>query len=253
MEDIVLSGARVVLSGYGGDAAMSPSHAYYAGLLRDLRIRKFLREAQHHIVHAKSVRGMSLRSILPSTKTPPPWKPRIPDWVDPALIDERELASRWDRWWNEYQNAVDARRQLQQPWVQRQFEVYEVHAVPVQVRYPFQDIRLVEFLLSVPNFMLADKAILREAMRGRLPEAVRTREKTPLVGDPARAMVTGSSMATLLLENAAVPGIILRDKYERMWRNYLGGFGTETTWWSWLVLHPVALQNWLCQTNSLNR
>lgn len=56
---------------------------------------------------------------------------------------------------------------------------------PVEVRYPFLDLRVVNFLLALPPFpWFYEKTILREAMAGRLPETVRRRPKTPLAGDP---------------------------------------------------------------------
>jgi asparagine synthase (glutamine-hydrolysing) len=57
--------------------------------------------------------------------------------------------------------------------------------LPVRFRHPFFDIRLVRFAASLPpEPWLMDKRILREGMRGRLPEAVRTRRKTLLVDAP---------------------------------------------------------------------
>src|SRR4029077_9736515 len=56
---------------------------------------------------------------------------------------------------------------------------------PVEVRYPFLDLRIVEYLLALPPFpWFFEKALLREAMIGCLPESVRRRPKTPLAGDP---------------------------------------------------------------------
>ncbi len=56
---------------------------------------------------------------------------------------------------------------------------------PVEVRHPFLDLRVVNFLLALPPFPLFfEKQLLREAVAGRLPESVRTRRKTPLAGSP---------------------------------------------------------------------
>jgi asparagine synthase (glutamine-hydrolysing) len=61
---------------------------------------------------------------------------------------------------------------------------------PVEVRHPFIDLRVVEYLLAVPPFPWAfKKTILREAMAGRLPEDIRQRPKTPLAGDPLTEML----------------------------------------------------------------
>ena len=52
---------------------------------------------------------------------------------------------------------------------------------PMQWLHPFLDLRVVQFLLRVPPVPWAwKKALLRRAMRGRLPEPILTRPKTPL-------------------------------------------------------------------------
>jgi asparagine synthase (glutamine-hydrolysing) len=59
---------------------------------------------------------------------------------------------------------------------------------PVEVRYPFLDLRIVDYLLAIPPFpWFFEKALLREAMAGRLPETVRRRPKTPLAVEPLNA------------------------------------------------------------------
>ena len=56
---------------------------------------------------------------------------------------------------------------------------------PVEVLYPFLDLRLVNYLLALPPFpWFFQKTLLRKAMVGQLPEKIRTRKKTPLQGDP---------------------------------------------------------------------
>jgi asparagine synthase (glutamine-hydrolysing) len=73
------------------------------------------------------------------------------------------------------------------PWWASTFETYDAGAMgsPVAMSYPFFDARVIEAALRVPSFPLcANKRILREAMRGTLPEAVRVRPKTPLAVIP---------------------------------------------------------------------
>jgi len=64
---------------------------------------------------------------------------------------------------------------------------------PVETRYPFLDLRIVNYLLALPPFpWFFQKMLLREAMAGRIPERVRVRPKTPLQGDPLSAQVRKS-------------------------------------------------------------
>ena len=66
---------------------------------------------------------------------------------------------------------------------------------PVEVRYPFLDLRLVDYLLALPPFpWFFQKALLRKVMAGKLPERVRIRPKTPFQGDPLRAHFRGNQI-----------------------------------------------------------
>jgi asparagine synthase (glutamine-hydrolysing) len=68
----------------------------------------------------------------------------------------------------------------------------------VETRYPFLDLRIVNYLLALPPFpWFFQKMLLREAMAGRLPERVRTRPKTPLQGDPFLAQLEKTGTAQL--------------------------------------------------------
>src|SRR5204863_256186 len=61
---------------------------------------------------------------------------------------------------------------------------------PLEVRYPFMDLRIVNYLLALPPFpWFFEKMLLREAMAERIPERVRLRPKTPLQGEPAAAQL----------------------------------------------------------------
>jgi asparagine synthase (glutamine-hydrolysing) len=69
---------------------------------------------------------------------------------------------------------------------------------PVEVRHPFLDLRVVNFLLALPPFPhFLDKYLLREATAGRLPEAVRTRRKTPFTGQPFKNFIARTSGKSL--------------------------------------------------------
>jgi asparagine synthase (glutamine-hydrolysing) len=56
---------------------------------------------------------------------------------------------------------------------------------PMVWRHPYLDLRVLDFMLSVPPVPWARrKLLLREAMRGRLPDAVLARNKAPLAELP---------------------------------------------------------------------
>lgn len=61
---------------------------------------------------------------------------------------------------------------------------------PVEVVYPFLDLRIVNYLLALPPFpWFFEKHLLRKAMRDRLPDTTRVRPKVAMSGDPCRALL----------------------------------------------------------------
>ncbi len=104
-----------------------------------------------------------------------------------------------------------------------------VTGVPLEIRRPLFDLRLVKFVLSVPPVPWgADKEFLRVVMRGLLPDAVRLRPKTPLAGDPVshlwkrRPGGLPPSRAELLaryVDMERVPAVKGTDSPDRRWLN----------------------------------
>ncbi|MBS0524540.1 MAG: hypothetical protein JSS04_13010 [Proteobacteria bacterium] len=65
-------------------------------------------------------------------------------------------------------------------------------------RHPYLDLRVLQFLLSVPPVPWARrKLVLREAMRGRLPAEVLERRKTPLSGNALHRALSGDDLPPL--------------------------------------------------------
>ena len=248
LAQIVASGSRVLLSGYAGDAVLMTSPTYYSDLLRNGRLLKFSVEAMHHISHQHSLAGMGLRSALRRSSGAPDWKPPMPDWIDGEFASRVGLASRWNRWWTTHQDAFDAHRQLRLTWMQRRFEANEILPFPVVSRYPFLDIRLVQFLVSIPNFMLSGKKVLRDAMSGVLPDSVRLRPKVALVGDPARTLVTNGKLDSRAWDvSERLPSPLTRDRFVTAWQSYFRKSDAESTMSTWLLFQSLAFANWMSQ------
>jgi asparagine synthase (glutamine-hydrolysing) len=69
----------------------------------------------------------------------------------------------------------------------RLFELSDagVTRCPVEVLYPFLDLRVVNYLLALPPFpWFFEKRLLRAAMGDRLPQETLSRPKTPMSDDP---------------------------------------------------------------------
>jgi asparagine synthase (glutamine-hydrolysing) len=112
--------------------------------------------------------------------------------MNPELTARLRLRERWEQVHALEQPAVhpvrpEAHSRLcHAPW-SWYFETSDagVTGVPIEIRYPFLDVRLVSYALSIPPIpWCVNKHILRVAMRGVLPDAVRLRPKAPLGGDP---------------------------------------------------------------------
>lgn len=120
-----------------------------------------------------------------------PIRTNYPTWIDEAFAKRNKLKERVRKYWSEAQ--VDKRRPatlraLQSKLWTPLLEGYDPGAtrLPLEVRHPFLDVRLVEYILSIPTTpWCVNKHILRCAMQDRLPAAVVNRPKTPLAGDPA--------------------------------------------------------------------
>jgi asparagine synthase (glutamine-hydrolysing) len=114
--------------------------------------------------------------------------------------------------------------------------------VPVEIRYPFLDVRLVSCVLAMPPLPWAvDKHLLRTAMRGILPDAVRLRPKAPLGGDPLCAHL-GKPEARRL--DRFEPTKELSRSVDRSLVPPLSGSDDP-----WLNIRPLCLNYWLDRTS----
>lgn len=111
----------------------------------------------------------------------------VPPWLGDSLLRVIDARGRW----LDVHAARHADRgarsaainNLTDPWWPSTFETYDPGAIgaPAALSYPFFDPRLVNVALRLPSFpYCSNKRVLREAMDGKLPEAVRVRPKTPL-------------------------------------------------------------------------
>lgn len=250
LERITRSGARVLLSGQGGDMVFSGSSTYYADLLRSGHFLKFATDVYRYVCHTGTFAGMGLRSALFGSKRQLSWRPPFPTWIDLDFARRAQLQDRWQTGWHAWNGISDLRHQVQRPWLSHGLESYEVLRMPVVARHPFFDLRLVTFMLSLPNKEASGKNLLRKAMRGRLPEPVRTRPKKALVGDHFRVRLSNGHWENRVRSRFA-PGkniYIDSEEYILAFNKYLAGHGQESTWSSWLVMNPIALDYWLQDT-----
>jgi len=131
------------------------------------------------------------------------------------------------------------------------FEGYDQSSTKLQleVRHPFVDLRLVEYLLAIPAApWCMNKHILRVAMKDMLPAGVLNRRKTPLQGDPALQLVRGTSVRWL-------------DKFEvsPQLKNFVdlnlrgSVIDEDTSEALWASLRVFALNYWLTHSRPIHR
>lgn len=174
----IASFSRVMLTGFGGDPALAMRSGYLRSLLHDRSWGALLRAFIGSLrVNGRLPRGRLRRrrqTVRLRIFELPPWF--NPDFVERVGLEERlrhYATNLWDRtrlgmaeaplWSNIF------------GWGDPGFG-----GGTLRIYHPFFDRRLTAFLAQVaPVPWLEDKTVLRVAMRGRLPEQVLTRPKTP--------------------------------------------------------------------------
>ena len=188
-------GIRVLLTGVGGDEWLAGSTFHIADLLRQGKILELFREMQagSDSYSIRDVRQYGINPLLRSV-IPAPAR-RLIRWMrsagtEPALI-EPDFARRIDL--NERIRSKNgassfknfARQDMWDSatggWQALRFEMenQDDAEFAIETRSPLNDRRIVEFALALPENQRwrrgESKFILREAMRGLIPEKVRTR------------------------------------------------------------------------------
>jgi asparagine synthase (glutamine-hydrolysing) len=189
---------RVLLSGEGVDNLMDFQMWPYVGDLRRRgEWRRLLTEVANYVwVRPFPWRGIRARVLRLIGKEPD--MPVFPQWLASDFARRMNLRERWEEW-GEHPNLPfehpihpQAHASLSLPQWTLMFEQENagVTHFPVETRYPFLDLRIVNYLLALPPFpWFFQKMLLRETMAGRLPETVRMRPKTPVQNDPLSAQL----------------------------------------------------------------
>jgi asparagine synthase (glutamine-hydrolysing) len=189
----IAADCRILFSGEGGDNLMNfQLTPYFAELRRRGEWPLLITESLQYLRHRPFPwRGIKARILKLFGNDP--LSPDFPIWFNPDFVRRLSLKDRW-RELSQLPSLPSTHpvhpkghASLALPQWTNMFETENagVTRQPVEVVYPFLDLRVVNYLLALPPFpWFFQKKLLREAMRGRLPEKIRTRPKTPLQGDP---------------------------------------------------------------------
>ena len=191
----IAADCRAVLSGEGADNLMYFEMWPFA---RDL-----MRNQQWGELMAETLRYLRVRpSVWPGLKRRvqglfrnDPTAPIYPRWLEPDFARRLNLKDRAKEWSElslsrPHPILPKAHASLSLPCWSTLFEQENpgVTRCPVEVRHPFLDLRVVNFLMALPSFPLFfEKRLLREVVAGKLPEGTRTRPKTPFTSSPLLA------------------------------------------------------------------
>lgn len=199
----VAAHSRYIVNGLGGDPILYPQAGYW---LNDLKHFHWLKAAQawrDYRVRASHPMRLYVRSELRDGNKHHNFVSPVPDWMQPELaatfgLEQRHKAA---------QNFIPPFHPTHQAAYhltlhpQWQFLFERQQYARTERIMPFWDERVVQFCLRVPAVpWCEDKLLLREAMRGLLPESIRARPKTPVMGDVYGPKYAALNAAALLDE-----------------------------------------------------
>jgi asparagine synthase (glutamine-hydrolysing) len=256
MQKAAERGVKVILDGQGGDELFAGYHTYFgyhfADLLRHGRLAALWREARGYArVHGVSMRVALNRLVEPLLGAALRRAIRARLKHEGAGLNREFLRSGGDEADAPHSDGSRLYGRLRElltssslPALLR-YEDRDSMAFSVEARVPFLDVRLVELAFSLPASLKIDrgttKVVLREALRGIIPESVRTRTDKMGFVTPEGVWLRGPlrTWATDILnspEFRARPYFDQRAVQEYFRRFLAGGAETSGPVWRWIVL-----------------
>lgn len=208
----VSSYSRVLLAGFGGDPGFEPEPLYWSKLLERGQLQHFMVDSLSYLRSFKRLPRYGVRRQLRQwlgQKKPQRQEMDLPDWFNPDFIDSSSLSARLEE-----QTSLSPQRDrygmVTAPLWSNIFAWADpgYSGFPVKLRFPFFDLDLVQFLLTVPPApWFESKFLLREAMQDILPDSLRQRAKTPLQGNPHYNLFQQRGVQPWMEKLAATPAL----------------------------------------------
>ncbi len=237
---------RVILTGYGGD----PLFLYQtdvAGRLKSGKVGQIVADVASSLFLHRRLPPVGIRTTLRQLRPRPAQPVPIPSWINPAFAREVGFA---DRYREPARPSIDAahpvRAEAQRGILHRKWAIHfdaqdpAVTGVPIEFRHPFFDLRVVNYLLSIPPVPWAPrKELLRASLRPSLPESIWRRPKTSLAGSPVAVLC--SEEATRARLRSLVSTSARKYFREGTFPVDVSAAGDDI----WTPLRPLALEYWL--------
>ena len=246
--------SRVALTGLGGDPTLCGRiSVHFRQLMETKQFGRALADAVRYLTEEGRLSRLYLHKRWGIVFASQSRAPRYPEWLNEDLEARLGLRDRWESISRVAPPAAAARPEAHEAMVAPMWPtLFEGHdsgvtRVPVEVRHPFFDLRLVNFLLALPRLpWCCDKQLLREAARGVLPDPVRLRRKSPLSADPLLALLDRPEAAWV-------------DRFEPVTeleryvvRNRIPAVHREgNSWTAWIHLRPLSLNCWLRRSHEI--
>lgn len=236
----------VLLSGEGGDEVLRSS--WVTRLIGGVPWTELAADITRALVMTRRRPPLGIRAAIRSWFTGGPPAPSWPPWLSAepgAPIPEpggwRPTTAGGTR---RHRRRPDAYRSLTSALWPPYLSACDpgVTGIPVEVRFPYLDVRLVEFMLSVPAIpWCVDKTLLRLAMRGTLPDEICDRPKAPLAEDPTTQHLhrPGSEWLDRFEPAPQLASYVTREKIPPM------AGRTNQPHECWSNLRPLSLNMWL--------
>lgn len=247
--------SRVALYGEDGDALLFPSTL--VDMLKGMPTREVIADVVRYVLshRRRPLLGLGILSKVRRWTGKEEKVPSYPPWLNKDFAARLALPTRWKEKINSQPSEVhpvrrEAYRRLTS-FLQPLFESVDpgITFVPVEHRLPLFDLRLVDYVLSIPPLpWCANKELLRTTMRDTLPELVRLRPKTPLAFDPYQvrlqqpgaAWVDDFQPTSRLLEYVNI---------EAVPKLATGNYESNV---SWSHLRPLILDYWFRSLEGVN-
>lgn len=242
--------SRVVFLGYGGDEILTgQTGAYLVYLTKRGKFLRVLADVAEYVTTSRRLPPLraGIRSWFRRRLGLADVEPQFPSWLVPSFERELDLRKRW----RELQRTepgvhpvhpLGYRALAGTGWPQfLDVEDAAYTGLPLEVRTPLFDYRLLCFLLRLPALpWCVNKEIVRRAMQGRLPQAILHRPKCPLAKDP---LLLHLKKGNWHMDQAGNPSPEIHEFVN--WPELLKRGRVEPDLSVWTDMNPIALDRWL--------